>query len=153
MCEIIIPEEALTDAVYKALTEYFPKLVAEKNKEWNRLWIKPFATVLKSHENYDLHPLPLVEMKLERVKRKSSDPFVELVEFELVLECRYEFDWDTPFRYTWLLKEMFRSDEAINSIIDRYVIEECVFRSVTPRGGIGFPESTYTIRLYRDQII
>jgi hypothetical protein len=151
---IIIPEEEIYLALSAALSETFPKLVERCNAARGAKWIQQFASILDTGQSYDLKPLPLVELKLEEVKRKSSDPFVEQCAYLLTLNCR--FDRSSPahtaYRYAYLLKELLKTDDGLKGLVDRFLLEECISSPLIPQDGMGFPEAEYKIRLYRDEI-
>ncbi|MBF9018751.1 MULTISPECIES: hypothetical protein [unclassified Oceanispirochaeta] len=151
---ILIPEEEIYLALYTALSETFPKLVEQCNAARGANWIKPFASILDTGESFDLKPLPLVELKLEEVKRKSSDPFVEQCTYLLTLNCRFERSspTHTAYRYAYLLKELLKSDDRLKGLVDRFLLEECIYSPLIPQDGMGYPEVEYKIILYRDEI-
>lgn len=151
---IIIPEEEIYLALYTALSETFPRLVEQCNAARGANWIKPFVSILDTGESFDLKPLPLVELKLEEVKRESSNPFVEQCTYLLTLNCR--FDRSSPvhtaYRYAYLLKELLKTDDGLKGLVDRFLLEECISSPLSPQDGMGFPDAEYKIRLYRDEI-
>ena len=151
---IIIPEEEIYLALYTALSETFPKLVEQCNAARGSNWIQPFASILDTGDSFDLKPLPLVEMNLEEVKRKSSDPFVEQCEFILTLNCRFERSspTHTAYRYAYLLKELLKTDDGLKGLVDRFFLEECIYSPLSTQDSMGYPEAEYKIRLYRDEI-
>jgi len=151
---VLVPEEEIYNAVIQALREAFPLLVGHCNARRKEQWIDPFASVLEAREVMDLQPLPLVRVGLDQVRKKSSDPFVELGEFTLILECRFPIESPDfiPYRYAYAFKELFKSDEALLTAMDRFVLEECRLQLPGPGGGSSYPEARYTFRLYRDQL-
>ena len=87
---ILVPEEEIYLAVSEVLRESLPELIRISNAEHGENWITPFASILDSYDENDLSPLPLVKIHLNEVKKKSRDPFVELGEYLLELECRFD---------------------------------------------------------------
>ncbi|QEN06798.1 hypothetical protein EXM22_01875 [Oceanispirochaeta crateris] len=151
---IIVPEEEIYLAVFESLNGFFPELVSLCNAQKGENWIKSFSSVIDSYDEKELKPLPLVRVHLNEVKKKSSDPFVELGEYFLILECRFERCAPNfiAYRYAALIQKWLDNDETISSLIDRFILDECQVSPLSMTGAPGYPEATYTIRLYRDRI-
>jgi hypothetical protein len=151
---IMVPEEEIYSALILALGESFSTLVEVCNAARGEEWIEGFSSVLETGESMELKPLSLVRVKMDEVKRKSSDPFVEQTSFLVTLDCRFDLKSPsyTPYRYAALLKELFKTDETLRGLIDGFILEECFYYPLDEDSASGYPEASYKISLFRNDL-
>jgi hypothetical protein len=151
---LLVPEEEIYQAIIQSFTETFPRLVKQCNADRGIQWIVPFASILDTGESSEFQSLPLVEASLKEAQRKSSNPFVDDCQYILTLSCRFERTAPSymAYRYAYLLKRLFKEDEAFTAVVDRFLLEECLYKTLSPLDGMGYPEAVYKIRIYRDEV-